>query len=394
MRVGLLIYGSLETISGGYLYDRKLVEHLRQQGDKVEIISLPWRNYLRHLGDNLSSGLLRRLESLPVDVLLQDELNHPSLFWLNRRLRSQASYAMISIVHHLRSSEARPTWWNWVYRRIESRYLETLDGFIFNSQTTRQAVARVQAHTRLNSPASLVAYPAGDRFQPQMDAEAIAQRALQSGPLRILFLGNLIPRKGLHTLLAALEQLDTQGWRLSVAGNPSIDPAYAGRMRQRVERAGLSARVAFHGALDDDSLARLMRSSHLLAMPSSYEGFGIVYLEGMGFGLPAIATTAGAASEIITHAQDGFLIPPEDPQVLAGHIRRLIEDRRELKQMSLAARLRYLAHPTWDDSMRAIRQFLLLQTTARGNEPALRAAEIYPKDPRNQRSSASNSRLC
>jgi hypothetical protein len=64
MRVGLLIYGSLDTISGGYLYDCKLVEHLRQQGDQVEIISLPWRNYLRHLGDNLSSGLLQRLKSL------------------------------------------------------------------------------------------------------------------------------------------------------------------------------------------------------------------------------------------------------------------------------------------------------------------------------------------
>jgi glycosyltransferase involved in cell wall biosynthesis len=394
MRVGLLIYGSLETISGGYLYDRKLVEHLRQQGDQVEIISLPWRNYLRHLGDNLSSGLLRRLGDLPVDVLLQDELNHPSLFWLNRHLRSQASYSMISIIHHLRSSEAHPAWQNWAYRWIESRYLETLDGFIFNSQTTRQAVANRLVQTRHKAPLSLVAYPAGDRFKPRMDARAIAQRALQSGPLRILFLGNLIPRKGLHTLLAALEQLDPQDWRLSIAGSLSVDAAYAQRMRQRVEHAGLSARVAFHGTLDEGPLARLMRSSHLLALPSSYEGFGIVYLEGMGFGLPAIATTVGAASEIITHAQDGFLIPPDDPQALAGHLRRLIEDRQELKEMSLAARLRYLAHPTWDDSMRTIRQFLLLQTTAHGNKPAPGAAEIYPKDPCNQRSSASNSRLC
>ena len=179
MYVGLLIYGSLETISGGYLYDRKLVEHLRRQGDRVEIVSLPWRSYLRHVGDNLSPALLSRLKSLPVDVLLQDELNHPSLFWLNRRLRSQVGYPILSIVHHLRSREARPAWQNWAYRWIESRYLATLDGFSFNSQTTRQAVAGLLAHTSQPGQSSLVAYPAGDRFQPQIDPQAIAQRSLQ-----------------------------------------------------------------------------------------------------------------------------------------------------------------------------------------------------------------------
>jgi glycosyltransferase involved in cell wall biosynthesis len=367
MHVGLLIYGSLETISGGYLYDRKLVEHLRRQGDNVEIISLPWRNYLRHTGDNLSSGLLRRLQSLSVDVLLQDELNHPSLFWLNRRLRSQVNYPIESIVHHLRSREARPAWQNTTYRWIESRYLQTLDGFIFNSQTTRQAVSGLLARTSQPAQSSLVAYPAGDRFQPQIDAQEIARRALQAGPLQILFLGNLIPRKGLHTLLEALEQLETPHWHLSVVGSPSIDAAYARRVRQQVQRGSLSTGVTFHGALHDDALSQLLRSSHLLAVPSSYEGFGIVYLEGMSFGLPAIATTGGAAGEIITHQQDGFLIPPEDPQTLAAHLRCLAEDRQKLKEMSLAARLRYLAHPTWDDSMGAIRQFLLVQTTAGGD---------------------------
>ena len=52
MRIGLVIYGSLDTLSGGYLYDRKLVEYLRAQGDTVEVISLPWRNYAAHLTDN------------------------------------------------------------------------------------------------------------------------------------------------------------------------------------------------------------------------------------------------------------------------------------------------------------------------------------------------------
>ena len=149
MRVGLVIYGSLDTISGGYLYDRKLVEHLRRAGDQVDVIALPWRNYAHHLTDNLSPKLYRQLRALPVDVLLQDELNHPSLFWLNRRLRGQVDYSILAIVHHLRCHEAHSTWLNLFYRWIERQYLASVDGFIVNSQTTHAAVCQILGRSHL-----------------------------------------------------------------------------------------------------------------------------------------------------------------------------------------------------------------------------------------------------
>ncbi len=140
MRLGLVIYDSLETISGGYLYDRRLVDYLRRQGQQVEIFSLPWRNYLRHVGDNFSPGVYRRLQQARVDILLHDELNHPSLFWLNRRLKAShpaspaqgsppgsslhilprplADIPFISLVHHLRSSENHPRWLKRFYQTV------------------------------------------------------------------------------------------------------------------------------------------------------------------------------------------------------------------------------------------------------------------------------------
>src|SRR5512138_515430 len=148
MRLGLVIYGSLDTRSGGYLYDRKLVDYLRSQGDTVEIISLPWRNYAAHLTDNLwfrlwspgarSWNSRRRAAGLQnFDILIQDELNHPSLIFANR---GKHPYPVISLVHHLRCSELRPKWQNAFYRLIERKYLQSVDGFIFNSRTTEQAV--------------------------------------------------------------------------------------------------------------------------------------------------------------------------------------------------------------------------------------------------------------
>lgn len=357
MRVGLVIYGSLDTLSGGYLYDRKLVDHLREQGDSVEVITLPWRSYLLHLSDNILSGMLRRMARLSIDVLLQDELNHPSLFRLNPRLKKQVKYPLVSIVHNLRSDEDYPAWQKLLYRRVESRYLASVDGFIFNSKDTRQRVERTLLSGGREVLPHVIAYPGGDRLFQEVPEEEIRQRALD-GPLRLLFAGNVIPGKGLHVLLEALKKVPLDLWRLTVAGNYRVNPSYTGAIFRQIIRDGLSSNVCFTGALNGQELSRYMRNSHVLVMPSFYEGFGIVYLEGMGFGLPAIGTTFGGVKEIISQGCDGFLVPSGDAAALADHISGLATDRLRLVEMSLAARKSYNNHPTWKESMMTIRSFL------------------------------------
>jgi len=354
MRIGLLIYGSIETISGGYLYDRKLVEHLRTQGDHVELISLPWRNYPRHLLDNFSRSLLNKCLNLQVDVLIQDELNHPSLAWLNNRLR--VPFPIISLVHHMRCDELRPGWQNTIYRKIERCYLDAVDGFIFNSHTTKDSVARVSP---INKRSWTIATPAGDRFDPAIEATDITARAQQSGPLRLIFLGNLIPRKGLHTLVESISLLEPGCCTLDVVGGFDADSSYAQCIFQKVKYGGLEAKIRFHGAQSDDALEKLLANSQVLVVPSSYEGFGIVYLEGMGFGLPAIGTTQGAASEIITHGETGFLIKPDDATGLAILLQKLCQDRKFVAGLGMAAHQRCKQFPGWEQSMAKIRSFLL-----------------------------------
>jgi glycosyltransferase involved in cell wall biosynthesis len=103
----------------------------------------------------------------------------------------------------------------------------------------------------------------------------------------------------------------------------------------------------------------MYKQAHVMVVPSSYEGFGIVYLEGMGFGLPAIGTTAGAAGEIITPGEDGYLIAPDDVNALAGHINELASNRELLLKLSLNAVKRYQVQPKWNETAKSIREFLL-----------------------------------
>ena len=221
MNIGLVIYGSLDTVSGGYLYDRKVVEYLRSRGDTIEIISLPWRNYAAHLTDNFwfrlpaviaksrgssqSSVFRDHIETKAaqqspadarLDILIQDELNHPSLIFANR---GKHPYPVVSLVHHLRCSELRPAWQNAFYRFLEKKYLQSVDGFIFNSKTTERTVNSL---IETKKP-SIVAYPPTDQFGEPISEEEIIERA-KIDKFRILFLGNVIYRKGLHTLLQAV----------------------------------------------------------------------------------------------------------------------------------------------------------------------------------------------
>jgi glycosyltransferase involved in cell wall biosynthesis len=396
MRFGLVIYGSLDTLSGGYLYDRKLVEYLRSQRDTVEIFSLPWRNYAAHLTDNfhfrlpfssviageatLAPGVHslapparasvprvwsptmpgsadeQSLTDSKLDLLIQDELNHPSLVAANA---GKHPYPIISLVHHLRCSELRPTWQNAIYRMVEKKYLRSVDGFIFNSRTTKSAVIGLIGKAK----PSIIAYPPTDRFGEAISEEEIISRA-KTNPLRILFLGNVMERKGLHTLLEAIN-FQLSAIKLNIVGSLNSEPVYAKQMRDYVTTNNLSSSVSFHGLLDNHPLIEKLKQAHVLVVPSSYEGYGIAYLEGMCFGLPAIGTTAGAAGEIITEGINGFLIEPGDADLLADRLQLLNQKREVLIRMSLAARARYLQQPKWEETAGKIRAFLqsVLETT-------------------------------
>ncbi len=355
MRVGIVIYGSLQSVSGGYLYDRKLVEHLRKRGDDVEVFSMPLHSYARHLTHNLSAQWLKRLARAQLDVLLQDELNHPSLFLLNRRLRPRVSYPVVSIVHHLRCREQ----WSFpariLYQAVESSYLTSVDGFVFNSKATRRSVEELCGGPRFG----VVAHPGGNRLEPAMEKGEIVHRVRRDRPLNLAFVGNVISRKGLDDLLTALASLRHESWQLSVVGSLEVDVGYVATVRQRITTLGVDGKVRLLGSLTDGELTHLLKESDVIAMPFSYEGFGIVYLEGMAYGLPSLACRRGGAEEIVSHGENGYLFEPGDLSGLVHLLQRLLNNRDELLRLSLVARRRFDTFPSWEQTASTIRDFLV-----------------------------------
>jgi glycosyltransferase involved in cell wall biosynthesis len=356
MRVGLIIAGDLKTQSGNHLYARYLVEHLRKSGDGVEVFSLPRVGYARQLIGNLSGGLAQRVQAAQLDVLLQDETAHPALLRLNRQLRGRVSYPIVSLVRRLRCAEPHAAGEQDVYRSIERRYLASVDGFICHSATTQQAASQLLDRTELTR--SVVISPGGDRLNQPVTPEIIHSRAQEPGPLRVVFVGEVIKRKGLLILLEALLKLPPGTCQLSVVGNTDLDTLHLRVVYHLLTVTQLRG-VTLTGVVGTEELAMILSRSHVLAIPSGYSGFGAAYLEGLGFGLPAIGTTAGAARELITDGVNGYLVPPNDPAAVAHCLMNLAVDRSRLVKMSLAARERFLAQPRWNESMARVRESLL-----------------------------------
>ena len=377
MRVGLVVYGSIDARSGGFRYDRHLRDHLESLGHAVDVIELPWHSYLRGLLDGLDPRHRGPFDGADApaseyDVILQDELCHPSL-WTQRRTPGEGP-CIISLVHLLRSGpqsgRARP-----FFRAVERRYFETVDGVVCTSADTASRVESL-----VDQPA-VVAPPAGRREGAAVDADQVRDRA-REGPLRVGFVGNVVPRKGLETLLAAIERVHAPT-QLTVVGDLDAAPGYAARQRRRLERSPPAHEVRLLGAVSDDRLETELERVHVLAVPSRYESVGMVYLEAMEYGTVPIATTVGGADEFVTDRHDGLLVRPDDPAALAQHLSWLATDRAALARLGTNALATAEARPDWEASMDRIVEFVdQVRTTGTGG--VNRSADRPPERGRSQ----------
>lgn len=342
MHVGVVVPGALEQPTGGYVYDRQLVEYLRGAGDDVTVVTIPGDGETWRVVDNLRPLLVRTLRSLDCDVVVQDTLCRPSLLLLNRFVASPT----VGLVHLAASGHPDASR---LERVIERRYLSGLSGLIYNSETTKRALDGT-----ISPNHEVVATPGGDRFDRPPSDEAIRERAFEA-PLRLLALGSVEPRKGYDTLVEALQQLDPSAYELRILGRVDAHPQFARRLSAQIRRSEVNATLT--GAVPDDVVQDALGWAHVLVVPSRYEAFGIVYLEAMRFGVVPICTTAGAGPEVV--GEDGIVVPPDDPSALADVLRELSDDRDRLSERAFQARQHFDRFPSWAETMDTVRSFLL-----------------------------------
>ncbi|OAT81855.1 glycosyl transferase family 1 [Desulfotomaculum copahuensis] len=144
----------------------------------------------------------------------------------------------------------------------------------------------------------------------------------RGGVPTVLFMGRLVPEKGVQVLLESFPAVLSRvpGARLVVAGRGP----YQDHLQGRVQELALEGRVSFAGFVDDLGRNRLLEQARVAVFPSLYEPFGIVALEAMAARVPVIVTDTGGLQDIVEHGVDGFKVPPENAGMLGHYTAELL----------------------------------------------------------------------
>ena len=175
-----------------------------------------------------------------------------------------------------------------------------------------------------------------------IDLEMFPFKTKTDAALRLLFVGQVVPHKGLDTAIEALRILvqnnKCDSLRLTIVGG-SVYPHYVAELRARVVSLGLEKNVEFVGAVARERLPQLYREHDILLFPSLVdEGLGMSILEAMASGLVVLGTASGGSGETLIHERTGLVFPKEDASTCAAHVLHLMKDRSLYESLRHGAR--------------------------------------------------------
>ena len=329
--------GDLDTPTGGYGYDRRIIRELRELGWQVDVVdigdSFPFPSVAQR------ATALAMLSALPVGrPTVLDGLAFGALPEAGA-LRSHAP--LIALVHQpLAMDPGLDTTQADTFRETERAALAAAARVVVTSEATARVLI---ADYGVPSQRVHVVRPGTDPAPPAPGSS--------DGIVRLLSVGSVVPVKGYDLLIAALATLSDMPWQLTIAGDRTRDRAAAAQLDADIAAYGLGDRVAVLGAMPPADITELYLASDVFVLASRFEGYGMALAEAIAHGLPVVSTMAGAIPDTVP-ADAGLLVPPDNAEALAQALRRLINNRAERRRLAMNARAAAALLPTWQDSAR------------------------------------------
>lgn len=337
MRIAFITVGDEKRLTGGYLYNARIQAGLCKEGIEVVEITPGGAAVTEQL--EASKTLDAHLNPEDFDVLVVDALARVLVSdWLDSwRERTP----VVAMVHELPSvaGAADP--------RPEEPLLNS-DRLVVVSENGKEILEGRGVSTDRIS----VVPPGFDRLQ---DAGGGAANKPGENETRVLCVAQWIERKGILELVRAWNRKQRPQATLQLIGENDIDPAYSAAVWKEIW-VFPENRISVGGPLDDAALSAAYSRADLFALPSKYEGYGMVYAEAMAYGLPIVACDVGPVPHLTGGAAS--LVPPGDLGALSETLDLLFEDPDLRSRMSQAATRRAGDLPRWSDTVENFRRVL------------------------------------
>lgn len=329
------------TLTGGLKYEDEVAKGLPFKGWDVDRLSLPLERSGPTLKRHFISNFRIAQKLFPLinrgDVIVESTELCSRLFLFNIIAGLLRSARFVAIVHHRAYHGIQASLlFNAIGKCLEALFLRMVHHVVVVSKATKREVVQVGIPEERIS----IVPDAFDR-PPKIYLERNDNR------LQLLFVGTCHPRKGLEHLLEAMRRLGDRDIVLNLVGNLEDSIGHTKHIQSLVEEYGLERKIVFHGWISEEELWKQYARSDLFVLPSLWEGFGIVLLEAMSFGLPIVTTNTGAIPELIKDEWNGLLVPPRDSKALAAAIARLGDNPGLREKLGRNALSRSKAAMTW-----------------------------------------------
>ncbi len=340
LRTAFAIPGNINSRTGGYIYERRMLESLPEIGLPTQLI--PLQPSFTQPTPEAAADAARRLLALgPETVLILDGLVFGSL---DTRVMAALACPVVAMLHHPLGLEA-------------GLPADTAAALIESETANLRHAAHVvvpSAHTR-DLLIARFGVAAGDISValPGFDRPAIAMPTpLPAAPPLILSVGLICRRKGHDVLLDALARVRHRDWQAAIVGTTHDHAVQRALLKQRAA-LGLEDRVRFTGEISGAELDRLWRQARIFALATRYEGYGMVLSEAQLYGLPIVTCATGAVPQTVS-PREAILAEPEDAAAFADALDRLLSDDPLRERMAAASLAAGKDLPDWHDAARVM----------------------------------------
>lgn len=327
-----LVEGPLILGEGGTAYGSP---HRRPRGMQAEVVvgdeGIVF--YTSSWDDAVDVGL-RAIRAWRPDVV---HLHTAMLWYLAEAIQQRTGKPIVYHVHSVDRAEyelgREPSPWL-AHSRAQDQAMRASDRLIALAEGEADLIERYYPEAR--NKVRVV----GNGIEDTDHARAIAfSRADREGSL-ILYSGRLVERKGIRELLAALPDVleAAPASRAVLAGGPpSLSGHEVASQWLGPEHCPFAERIHFTGWLSPEGVSSWYRQADILVVPSRYEPFGMVVLEGMLYGLAIVAAAVGGPAEILDQGRTGLLFPPGDVVALRAALMTLLTNLSKRRQIGQAA---------------------------------------------------------
>jgi len=333
MRVALAVPGDLTTLTGGYIYDRRLLHELRKMGHDVTHITLPG-SFPQPTVQDMDIAFSQLSSLRPGCPVVIDGLAFGAM---DPARVEQLRAPIVALIHHPLA--------------LENGLNADRAKQLYYSERANLAHA-VQVIVPSPHTASLLVsdygVPEGRIHIARPGTDRPAERSLPVDPPLILSVGIQLPRKGHDVLLRALATITDLNWQAKIVGTP-LDATYGQHLEELRQTLGLAERVTLAGQIDRDALSALFGQANLFALATRFEGYGIVFDEALAYGLPIVSCATGAVPDTVP-PDAGLLVPADDPEAFADALRQALDNRETHQSLATAARRAGNALPGWHDT--------------------------------------------